>query len=75
MVQDPHEIILDHLRRFDSRQGRFEDSLNLFGERLTSIERYLAAMHGDITEHRGEIDALKARLTRIEKRLELNDTV
>jgi len=62
------------MRRFDGRQARFEDTLRDMSARLSSIERHLATMHGDIARHGGEIETIKARLDRIERRLELHES-
>ena len=53
---------------------RFEDTLRDMSARLSSIESYLATMHGDIARHGGEIETINARLDRIERRLELHDS-
>jgi hypothetical protein len=51
MANKPDSIVLEHLRRFDARQGRFEDALRDMSARLS----------------------IKARLDRIERRLDLVD--
>ena len=70
-MEEPTSLILEYLRRFDGRQGRFEDQLRDMSARLASIESYLATMHGDAARHGGEIEAIKARLLRIERRLDI----
>lgn len=70
-MEEPSSLILEYLRRFDARQGRFEDQLRDVSARLASIESYLATMHGDVARHGGEMEAIKARLTRIEQRLDM----
>jgi hypothetical protein len=47
MEDDPENILLEYMRRFDARQARFEDGLRDLSARLASIESYLATMHGD----------------------------
>ena len=73
MVDDPKEILLDHLRSLRDTCARIEMDVRDTKARVTSMERYLAATHGDLIEHRGEIDGLKDRLARVEKRLEIHD--
>jgi hypothetical protein len=48
MVVQPDSIILEYLRRFDTRQSRFEDALRDISARLASIESYLATMHASL---------------------------
>lgn len=73
MISEPDNLLLEYMRRFDARQGRFEDALRDMSARLSSIESYLATMHGDIARHGGEIESIKFRLDRIERRLDLAD--
>jgi hypothetical protein len=73
MVERTDHLVLEYLPRFDGRQARFEDTLRDVFLRLASIESYLATMHGDIARHGGEIESIKARLARIERRLDLAD--
>jgi hypothetical protein len=54
-------------------RARFEDALRDLSARLSSIEGYLATFPGDLVRHRGEIESLKARVDRIERRLDLAD--
>lgn len=55
MVDDPEILLLQYMRRFDARQGRFEEALRDMSARLSSIESYLATMHRDIARHGGEM--------------------
>ena len=73
MVGEPENLLLEYMRRFDPRQARFEDALRDMSARLSSIEGYLATMHGDLARHGGEIETIKSRLGRIERRLDLAD--
>jgi hypothetical protein len=73
MAEKPESILIEDMQHFDERQARFEDSLRDMSARLSSIESYLATMHGDAARHGGEIEPIKARLDRIERRLELYD--
>jgi hypothetical protein len=65
MAEKPENLLLEYMRPFDARQARFEDALRDMSARLSSIEGYLATMH--------EIESLKARVDRIERRLDLAD--
>lgn len=71
-MTEPDNILLEYMRRFDARQPRFEDALRDVSARLASIESYLATMHGDVARHGSE--TLKARVDRIERRLDIIGT-
>ena len=71
MKDEPENILVEYMRRFDTRQARFEDALRDMSARLASIESYLATMHGDVARHGGEMETIKARLDRIEQRLDI----
>jgi hypothetical protein len=73
MAGKSDNLLIEYMRRFDGRQARFEDTLRDMSARLSSIESYLATMHGDMARHGGEIETIKARLDRIERRLELHE--
>jgi hypothetical protein len=73
-LAERHEnLLFEDMRRFDARQVCFDDALFEVSARLSSIEGYLATMHGDLARHGGEIEGIKARLNRIERRLDLAD--
>jgi hypothetical protein len=73
MAGKSDNLLIEYMRRFDGRQAGFEDTLRDMSARLSSIESYLATMHGDMARHGGEIETIKARLDRIERRLELHE--
>jgi len=58
MTDEPNNPLLEYLRRFDTRQGRFEDALRDIRERLASIESYLATMHGVAARHGIDIESI-----------------
>jgi len=58
-MDEPPNIVLEYLRRFDARQARLEDQLRDVSARLASIESCLATMHGDVARHGGEFEAIK----------------
>jgi len=77
-----HNLILDHLRELRAGQKRIEDRLIDHDKRFSHIERQLAAVRGDvavvhelIVDHSDDIRNLKARVERIERRLELSDAL
>jgi hypothetical protein len=51
-MNEPDNIVLEYMRRFDARQAVFEDSLRDMSARLASIENSLATMRGDVARHK-----------------------
>ncbi len=79
MVNDVENLILDHLKRFQSGQDRIERELKEIKNRLSQVEISLAGVRGDIDHLAGDqarqqvsFDNLSDRVERIEKRLELS---
>jgi hypothetical protein len=58
MTDESNNILLEYLRRFDTRQGRVEDGLRDMWARLASIESYLATMHGVAARRGNDIEAI-----------------
>ena len=48
MTQEPHDLILDHLRALRSTADRVEKHQGEHDKRFSNIERQLAAVRGDI---------------------------
>ncbi len=70
---EPDNLVLEHLRAIRAEVARMVDEVRGLRTEMTSMRQHMAGMvtlqdldHTDIT-------ALKARLDRIEKRLELAD--
>jgi hypothetical protein len=66
MVAEPHELILDFLRRFDERQARFEEILRDFKQGQIAIR-------SDILRQERAIASVEADIDRIKVRLDLSD--
>lgn len=74
-------LTLEHLRAIRSDMGDLRTRMTGIESRLGSLEsvvagmrRNLAHMYGDVVEGHTRMDQLTARVERIERRLELNDT-
>jgi archaellum component FlaC len=66
MVDEPDNIILQYLRRFDTKLDRVVDEMLDVKVRLTAVEEGLAGVNP-------RLDRLEVRVERIERRLDLVD--
>lgn len=81
MVDDPKEIILEHLRYLRSRVDSIENIVKNHDKRFDILERQLAGARGDMAamqelyvDHRDSVRGLAERVERIERRLDLVET-
>ena len=79
MTDNIENLILEHLKRFQTGQDRIERELKEIKSRVTTLEattstimQYLAQMSGSIAEQHVRYDNLEDRIQRIERRLELS---
>ena len=73
MAEDISNLILEHLRHIRGKVDRLEENYGLLNVRVGAIERILSGAYSiEVLQH-AEIDRLKARLDRVERRLELSD--
>lgn len=66
-------LMLSILKDLQSGQSRVEQGQRLTNERLGAIEHHMAGFHVSLSTYHEEIDTIKDRIARIEKRLELVD--
>ncbi len=78
MESQIENLILEHLKRFQSGQERIERELKEIKGRISQVEISIAGVRGDIAHVSGDqarqqisFDGLTDRVDRIEKRLEL----
>jgi len=70
---EPDNLMLDHLRAIRGDMSKMADWMQTMSVEMTAIRQHLAGIV-TIQEHdHGDIAAIKIRLERIEKRLELAD--
>ena len=74
MTADTENLVLEHLRAIRATLG--EQSNELAGIRLeiSAMGQQLAGLTAAVYSGKSELDSLKRRVERIERRLELNDT-
>ena len=64
---------LEHLRHIRGRVVNLQDDTRQVILRLGSVERHLAGIHISDVSQNSEIELIKTRLDRLERRLELTD--
>jgi hypothetical protein len=70
---EPDNLVLEHLRAIRAEVARMVDEVRGLRTEMTSMRQHMAGMVTPQDLDHTDIDALKARLDRIEKRLELAD--
>lgn len=73
MAQEPKDIVLEYLRRLDHKFDLMADDVRSLNLRMGSVERHLAGLVSSEVDQNGELDRLKLRVERIERRLELTE--
>jgi hypothetical protein len=71
MSDDRADLILEILKNIQQRLTRVEDAQNTTNRRLSALDAHLVGFHTTGTSNTADIDELKLRLDRIEKRLDL----
>lgn len=79
MTDAIENILLEHLKRFQSGQERIERDLREIKTRLSQLEVSVAGVRGDFAHSMADqarlqmsFDGMSDRVDRIERRLELN---
>jgi hypothetical protein len=70
---EPRDIVLDYLRRIDRKVDGLLEDFRLFNVRVVAGESQVAGLHVGDVQQNAEIDRIKTRLDRIERRLQLAD--
>jgi tetrahydromethanopterin S-methyltransferase subunit G len=74
MADEPINIVLEHLRRIDRKVDGVLDEMKHMSLRMGSIEKVLSGQYVSDVDQNQELDRLKARVDRIERRLELSES-
>jgi septation ring formation regulator EzrA len=79
MPDNVENLLLEHLKRFQAGQDRIERKLDEHTQRFSRMESVLARIgrenadfYSEQVDDRRSLDALRDRIERIERRLELN---
>ena len=70
MADEPHDLILEHLRALRSGQQRIEDRLEKLEIRVRAVEQHMDALTTLLRGFAPTDDRHEARLSRLEARLE-----
>jgi hypothetical protein len=73
MTEVTTNIVLEHLRPIRAGVDSLADDMRQVILRLGAVERHVAGLHISDVSQNAEIDMLKTRLDRVERRLELAD--
>jgi hypothetical protein len=73
MAEEPQNFILEYLRRIDRKIDELQEGFRLFNVRVAATESHVSGLHVSDVQQNGEIDRIKRRLERIERRLELTE--
>jgi tetrahydromethanopterin S-methyltransferase subunit G len=73
MTEETTQLVLEHLRHMRQRLHRVDEKVDTVILRLGIIEGHVANFHVSEAGQNLEIDRVKMRLDRIEKRLDLSD--
>lgn len=71
MAKEPDNLVLEHLRAIRDVLDRHTRSFADIQLRLSGIETHMAGFQISEVRQNTELDSLRARIERIEKRLEL----
>jgi hypothetical protein len=73
MTDGPDNIVLEHLRAIRANMDKFSGRMDAIHSEITSVRLHLLGMVTVHEQDHSDIAAIKSRLDRIEKRLELID--
>lgn len=71
MTDDVANLVLDHLRVIRADIAAIKDDIRVMKVEMIALRQQMAAVMTIQDLHHGEIAAIKSRLDRIERRLEL----
>ncbi len=74
MADKIENIVLEHLKAIRGDLSNLTNGQRLTNERLAAIEHHMAGFHVTVSNHSEELDTLKERIDRIERRLHLSDS-
>lgn len=73
MTADIESLVLEHLRAIRATQADHGDELAAIRLELSAMGQQLAGLTTAVYSGKSELDSLKRRVERIERRLELSD--
>jgi len=73
MSETTESIMLEILKNLQSGQNIIKEDVHDIKTRITSLERSVAGLFTDQMEQHARFDKMNDRISRIEKRLEINE--
>lgn len=73
MTADIENLVLEHLRAIRAKQDEHSEELAAIRVELSAMGQQLAGLTTAVYSGKSELDGLKRRVERIERRLELRD--
>ena len=67
------ELMHELLKQMQGSLSRLEEGQRTTNKRLSSIDAHMAAFHSTVAVHSDDMDALKSRIERIERRLDISE--
>ena len=74
MTADTENLVLEHLRAIRATLGEHSNELAGIRLEISAMGQQLAGLTAAVYSGKSELDSLKRRVERIERRLELNDS-
>ncbi len=71
MTSDPRDLLIDILPRMQGDLAELKEGQRAANRLFAAIESHMAGFHLSVAAHSDELTGLKARIERIERRLEL----
>lgn len=72
-MAEPDNLVLEHLRAIRGEMAKMADYMHTLSVEMTALRQHLAGVVTLQDHDHGDIAAMKHRLDRIERRLELAD--
>ena len=69
-----NELLLEHLKTLQSRLGNLENGQTEIKTTLIGIQPHMIGFMTNVTAHESAIASMRARIERIERRLDLVDS-
>ena len=73
MAEDRNSLMVEILRRLQADMAELKEGQRTANVHLAAIENHMAGFHLMVGSHTEELSALRQRIERIERRLELSD--
>ncbi len=71
MADEPMNLVLEHLRHIRGRVDRIAEDVSSLNLRMGAMEHHNVAAYSRDVDQNSELDRLKSRVDKIERRLDL----